>query len=131
SAYSLSKGGESDVIDAGQGQYFVLRLTDIRPAALPTLAEVREPLAAQWIQRENAKRLSAKTEELAGRVRGGQDIAAVAASAGATLVTRTSVQQNPQAQSDSGQSAKVVLLGTSSGHVCTCSVSPTLPVSAR
>ena len=30
-AYSLSKGGESDVIDAGQGQYFVLRLDDITP----------------------------------------------------------------------------------------------------
>ena len=30
-AYTLSKGGESDVIDAGQGQYFVVRVDDITP----------------------------------------------------------------------------------------------------
>src|SRR5690606_38825621 len=34
-AYALSKGGESDVIDAGQGQYFVLRLDEVQAAALP------------------------------------------------------------------------------------------------
>ena len=88
-AYALTKGGESDVIDAGQGQYFVLRLDDIQPAALPTLAEIREPLAQHGSLRENARRLTAKAEELAARVRGGEDIAAVAASAGATLATRT------------------------------------------
>jgi peptidyl-prolyl cis-trans isomerase D len=130
-AYSLSKGGESDVIDAGQGQYFVLRLTDIRPAALPDLAEIREPLAAQWIQRENTKRLAAKADELAGRVRGGQDIAAVAASAGATLVTRTSVQQNPQAQSEIGQGVMDGLFGQSRGQVFSGPASQTSHVIGR
>lgn len=116
-AYSLSKGGESDVIDAGQGQYFVLRLDDIRAAALPSLADVREPLAQQWILRENAKRLAAKAEELAGRVRSGQDIAAVAASAGGTIVTRASVQQNPQSQSELGQGVLAGLFGQGKGQV--------------
>jgi peptidyl-prolyl cis-trans isomerase D len=131
SAYSLSKGGESDVIDAGQGQYFVLRLNDIRPAALPTLAEVRAPLAEQWVLRENAKRLAAKAEELASRVRSGQDIAAVAASAGGTLVTRTSVQQNPQAQTEIGQGVLQGLFGQGKGQVFSGPASQTAYVVGR
>lgn len=116
-AWTLSKGGESDVIDAGQGQYFVLRLDNIEPAAMPTLAEVRAPLAQEWTRRENARRLSAKAEELAARVRGGQDIAAVASSAGATLVTRTTVQQTPAAQTEIGQGVMRGLFGQGRGQV--------------
>lgn len=116
-AWTLSKGGESDVIDAGQGQYFVLRLDDIKPAALPTLAEVRGPLTQAWTQRESARRLSAKADELAGRVRSGQDIAAVAASAGATLVTRTSTQQNQQTQTELGEGVLQGLFGQGKGQV--------------
>lgn len=114
---SLSKGGESDVIDAGQGQYFAVRLEDITPAALPTLAEVREPLAQQWVLRENAKRLAAKAEELAGRVRGGEDIGAVAASAGATLITREGVQRSQETVNELGQGALQGLFGQARGQV--------------
>lgn len=131
STYSLSKGGESDVIDAGQGQYFVLRLDDIRPAALPALADIREPLAQQWTLRENAKRLAAKTEELAGRVRSGQDIAAVAASAGAAVITRTSIQQNPQAQTEIGQGVMEGLFGQGKGQVFSGPASETAYVVGR
>ncbi|MGV3577356.1 peptidyl-prolyl cis-trans isomerase [Brevundimonas sp.] len=118
-AYALSEGAESDVIDAGQGQYFVLRLDDIQPAALPALADVREPLAQQWTQRENARRLSNKAEELAARVRGGEDIAAVARSAGVELTTRAGVQQNAEAQSSIGEGVLGGLFGQGRGQVFT------------
>ncbi len=118
-AYTLTKGGESDVIDAGQGQYFVLRLDDIQPAALPSLADVREPLAQQWVMRENARRLTNKAEELAARVRGGEDIAAVAASAGATLTTRSGVQQNAEAQASLGDGVLGGLFGQGRGQIFT------------
>lgn len=118
-AYSLSEGGESEVIDAGQGQYFAIRLDDVRPAALPALAEIREPLAARWLQRENARRLSARGEALAARIRGGEDIAAVARSAGATLVAQTSVQQNQAAQQSLGEGVFRGLFGQGRGQVFT------------
>ena len=102
-AYALSKGGESDVIDAGQGQYFVIRVDDVRPAQLPALADIREPLAAQWVARENARLLAAKADELARRIRGGQDIAAVAASVGATVTSRTGVEQIGAVEAQLGQ----------------------------
>ncbi|MFY7850391.1 MAG: peptidyl-prolyl cis-trans isomerase, partial [Brevundimonas sp.] len=75
-AYALAAGAESEVVDAGEGQYFVVRLDEITPAALPALAEIREPLTQSWIQRENARRLSAFADRLATRVRSGEDIAA-------------------------------------------------------
>ena len=118
-AYTLTKGGESDVIDAGQGQYFVLRLDEVTPAALPALADIREPLAQQWTQRENARRLTNKAEELAARVRGGEDIAAVATSAGATLNVRTNVQQNAEAQAALGDGVLGGLFGQGRGQVFT------------
>ena len=115
--YALTKGAESDVIDAGQGQYFALRLDEITPAALPTLADVRAPLAQEWTNRENARLLAAKAEQLAGQVRGGQDIAAVATAAGATLTNRTGVGQNPQVQQELGQGLVQGLFGQGKDQV--------------
>ena len=130
-AYTLTKGAESDVIDAGQGQYFVLRLDDIQPAALPSLADIREPLAQQWTLRENARRLTNKAEELAARVRGGEDIAAVARSAGAELTTRTGVQQNAESQGSLGDGVLGGLFGQGRGQVFTGPASETAFVVGR
>ena len=116
-AWSLTKGGESDVIDAGQGQYFAVRVNDIRPSALPTLAEVRAPLAAQWTQREISRRLAAKAEELASRVRQGQDIAAVARSVNAPLTVRTGVVRDQATQESLGQGVLQGLFGQAKGQV--------------
>lgn len=102
-AWSLSKGGESEMIDAGQGQYFVLRVDEVRPAAMPALADIRGPLAQQWTLRENNRRLASKAEELAGRIRAGEDIAVVARSVNATVTTRTGIQQNQSTQDEVGQ----------------------------
>lgn len=131
SAYALSKGGESDVIDAGDGQYFAVRLDDIRPAALPSLEEVRAPLGQQWTMRENARRLSAKAEELAGRVRTGEDIAKVAAEAGAQLTVRTGVQQSRAAQTEVGEGVLRGLFGQSKGQVFSDAQSQTAFVVGR
>ena len=119
SAYALSKGGESDIIDAGEGQYFAVRVDDIRPTSLPTLAEVRAPLAQQWTLRENARRLSAKAEELAQRVRSGEDIAKVAASVSAQLTTRAGVQQSQASQTELGEGVLRGLFGQGKGQVFT------------
>jgi len=99
--WTLGKGAESEVVDMGRGQYFVIRVDDIRPAALPPLAEIREPLARQWVLRENVRLLNTRASALAARVRGGEDLAAVAASVGARLQTgsglnRQSAEQNGQ-----------------------------------
>ncbi len=119
------------MIDAGQGQYFVLRLDDIQPAALPSLADIRAPLAQQWVARENARRLTNKAEELAARVRAGEDIAVVARSAGAELTTRTAVQQNAESQASLGDGVLGGLFGQGRGQVFTGPASETAFVVGR
>ncbi|HEY1224112.1 MAG TPA: peptidylprolyl isomerase [Brevundimonas sp.] len=124
-AWGLGKGGESEIIDAGQGQYFVLRVDDVRPAAMPALADVRAPLAQQWVLRENNRLLSAKAEELAGRVRAGEDIAAVARSVNATLTTRTGMQQNQTTQDAVGQGVLRAVYSQNRGQSFSAPVSQT------
>ncbi len=116
-AWRMPEGGVSDVIDAGQGQYFVLRLDSIRPAAMPALDDVREILVREWTARENSRLLSAKAEELAARVRAGEDIAEVARSVGATLITRENTLQDQETQEAIGGGVLQGLFGQSKGQV--------------
>jgi peptidyl-prolyl cis-trans isomerase D len=118
-AFSLPANGESEVVDAGQGQYFALRVDRIQPAALPPLADVRAPLAQAWTQRENDRRLAALADRLAGRIRGGEDIAAVAASVGASLTDRDRVQATQETQAELGAGVLRGLFGQPEGQVFT------------
>jgi peptidyl-prolyl cis-trans isomerase D len=82
-AFGLPAGGESEVQDAGGGEYYAVRVEKIIPKALPPLAEVKGQLTKVWMGREVAKRLTAKAEELIARVKKGETMDAVAGSVGA------------------------------------------------
>jgi peptidyl-prolyl cis-trans isomerase D len=86
-AFELPAGGESDLIDAGQNEFFALRVDRVIPASVPPLAEIRTPLAQAWTLRETVNRARARADALAGQSRGAnaRPIEAVAASAGATV----------------------------------------------
>lgn len=111
-AYALTKGGESDVITAGEGEYIALRVDDVREAALPKLDELRPMLTQNWIARENSRLLNQKADELAGRLRAGEDITAVAASVNATVMVRTNVTRDAAAQQAHGAAALTGLFST-------------------
>lgn len=99
-AYGLPAGGESEVVEAGNGEYFAVRVEKVIPPAMPPLAAIKPQLAQAWMMREVGKAMQAKAETLAARVRKGETLEAVAASTGAKLtrvpgVDRQSGQQNP------------------------------------
>ncbi|WP_374659357.1 SurA N-terminal domain-containing protein [Phenylobacterium sp.] len=98
-AFGLPAGGESDIQDAGEGQYFAVRVEKIIPAALPPLAEIKPELARFWTMRETVKRMQAKADELAARVKKGESLETVAASAGAKVVNVTGLDRQNAAQS--------------------------------
>lgn len=81
-AFSLPAGGEGDLTDAGEGESFAVKVERVVPPAMPPLAEVRTELARVWSARETARRMEARANELAERVRKGESLEAVAASAG-------------------------------------------------
>jgi peptidyl-prolyl cis-trans isomerase D len=84
-AWSLPQGGESEIEDAGNGEYFAVRVDKVIPAAMPSLAEVRAPLAQAWKQRELARAMQTKADALAARIRKGESLQAVAQSAGVAV----------------------------------------------
>ena len=112
--WNLGQGAESEVVDMGQGQYFVVRVDEVLPSALPPLAGIREPLARQWTLRENAALLNTRASALAARVRGGEDLAAVAASVGAAVQTGSGI--NRQAVDQYGQGVIAGLFGSARGE---------------
>lgn len=115
-AFSLTKGGESEVIDAGQSQYFVVRLDDVMAAHLPALNDIRDMLTRAWVGRENQRLLTEKAESLAGRLRAGEDIEVVARSVGATLRSTGPVQRTNQARLEQlGQGVVSGLFGNRRG----------------
>lgn len=98
--WKLGVRGESETLPIGEGEYVVVRVDAIIPPALPSLdnAQFRSGLTANWIARENARLLTTRANALAARVRGGEDIAAVARSAGATLETGAGISAQDQSR---------------------------------
>ncbi|RZJ79961.1 MAG: peptidyl-prolyl cis-trans isomerase, partial [Brevundimonas sp.] len=97
-AYSLPAGGESELQDAGDGEYFAIRVERIIPSALPPLAEIKPDLTRVWMMTEMLKRLQTKADEYAARLRKGESLATVAASAGSKVVNVAGIDRQNAAQ---------------------------------
>lgn len=99
-AFETPAGGESDLIDAGQNEFFALRVDRVTPAAVPPLAEVRAPLTQAWTLRQTVDRARTRAEALAAQARGAkaQPVEALARSAGATVSTALGVRRNAGGQ---------------------------------
>jgi peptidyl-prolyl cis-trans isomerase D len=81
-AFSLPAGGESEIIDLGDGAYFAVKVEKVVPAHVPPLAEIRDRLTQEYVRREVVRALEAKAAQLSARIQKGETIDAVAASAG-------------------------------------------------
>jgi peptidyl-prolyl cis-trans isomerase D len=104
-AWSLPAGGESEVEDAGNGEYFAVRVDKIIPPAMPPLAEVKPKLIQVWMQRELAKAMEARATSFADRIKKGESLEAVAKAAGASVtqapgIDRRTAGQNPMLSQD-------------------------------
>ena len=98
-AFKLAAGGQTGVETDARGEYFVVRVDNILPPAVRSLAELKPQLIQYYMGTEISKRLSAKADELTARIRKGETLEAVAASVSAkvqhaTGITRDSLQQN-------------------------------------
>lgn len=117
SMWSLTKGRANEPAALGDGDYFVVRVDDVTPAAMPALEDVRERLTAAWIGRENIRLLSARSDAVAARLRAGEDIAAVAASVGATVSRGAGLKQDQETVTRLGQGVMAGLFSGPAGTV--------------
>ncbi|HEY0599821.1 peptidylprolyl isomerase [Brevundimonas sp.] len=114
--WKLTEGRASEPTGLGEGEYFVVRVDDVIPAAMPSLDSVRERVTSEWLARENVRLLSARSDALMARLRRGEDIAAVAASVGATVTTRTGLKQDPAAVEQVGEAVIGALFNAGRGQ---------------
>ncbi|MBP7704396.1 MAG: SurA N-terminal domain-containing protein [Caulobacter sp.] len=91
------QGVESEILSDGEGEYFIVRVDTVVPPALRSLEEVRQPLTVELMRRKIADAQQAKADELAARIRKGESLDAVAASAG-LKVERIAALSQPTAQ---------------------------------
>lgn len=119
-AFALASGAESEIQEAGEGEYFAVRVDRVIPASLPPLAEVRPQLTQAWLMRELVKRMQTRADELAERVRKGESMEAVAASAGSRVVRSVSLDRS-NAGSNQTLSREILIaaFGAKSGEVFT------------
>jgi peptidyl-prolyl cis-trans isomerase D len=117
-AFALAPGAESDMEDESSGEYFAVRIDKVTPPALPTLAEIKEPLTRYFISKALAQAMQAKADSLTQAIRKGQTLDAAAASVGATVshapnVSRAAMSQNRALSPQLGNS----LFGAKQGDV--------------
>jgi peptidyl-prolyl cis-trans isomerase D len=70
----------------------------VLPPAMPPLAEIKPQLVRVFTMREIAKRMQARADELAARVKKGETLEAVAASAGASITRVPGLSRQNAAQ---------------------------------
>ncbi len=97
-AFNLPAGGESEVEEAGGGEFFAVRVEKILPPSMPPMAEIRPQLTRVWMMRETAKRMQARAAELAARVTKGESLDAVAASLGVPVTRVPGISRQNAAQ---------------------------------
>jgi len=91
-AFAQNAGEDSDLQDAGQGEYFALRVDRVLPPALPALAEARPALAKAYLTQTYLAALKARADSLMAQIRKGVGIEQVAASVGAKVVRQQGMQ---------------------------------------
>lgn len=115
--WKLGEGRANEPVSLGEGQYFVVRVDEVTPAAMPSLDSVREMVTQAWIASENVRLLSARADALADRLRAGEDIAAVAASVGAAVVPGTGLKQEQETMERLGRGVMTGVFNGQAGQV--------------
>lgn len=92
--YDLQPGSTSDVQEAGQGQYFVVNLKTVKPAAAPPIESVKPQLIGAWRAQKAAAAIEEKAEALAERLGKGESLTTLAAEAGSPLQIEKGVDRS-------------------------------------
>ena len=88
-AFGLSEGQTSRLVEIGDDSYLAVRVDHITPAALPPLAEIRAAVSDAWTQAQRDGAAKKRADEFVAQLKSGAEIAKLAADAHAPLKTST------------------------------------------
>lgn len=116
-AFEQAQGGESDIQEAGPGEYFAVRVDRIVPPAMPPMDLVRPQVVRNLTLRKTADLMRVRAESLLARVKKGESIDAVATSSGATVVRVSNISRaGLQAHEGLGRELLGAALGSKKGE---------------
>jgi peptidyl-prolyl cis-trans isomerase D len=116
--FSLPAGGESDLTDAGGGEYFAVRVERIIPPSLPPLAEVRAQLLQVYVGRKQLERMTQRANALVERAKKGESLSSIAASIGGKVGTLAGLNRLQASQNQSlGQDLPGKVFSAKTGDV--------------
>ncbi len=98
--YDLQPGATSEVEEMGNGQYYVIKLEAVKPAAAPPLEAVRAQLIGGWQQQKLAAAVSDKAQDIMDHLNKGGSFADFAASTNSKVETLKGIDR-------SGRSAQI------------------------
>jgi peptidyl-prolyl cis-trans isomerase D len=96
-AFSTNAGEDTDIEDAGPGEYFALHVDKVLPPALPPLDQAKPQLVQAYQADQLRTAFRARADQLEGEIRGGKPIDQVAQSVG-SHVTKVDGMQLIKAQ---------------------------------
>lgn len=84
-AFEATQGQDSEILQDGEGEYFIVRVDRVVPPALPPMEQLRPFVMRTLMVQKVQDAVRARAAALEARVRKGESIEAVAASSGATV----------------------------------------------
>lgn len=122
-AFEGQQGRDSEILQDGEGEYFIVRVDRIVPPALPPMEQLR-PFAVRTLTIQKIQEaVRARASALEARVRKGESFAAVAASAGAEVRTVPGLSRmTAQQHAALGRDFVGVSFGAKKGDVYTAGV---------
>ena len=92
-AFDQPKGGESEVEDMGNGEYFALKVDDIAPSQTPALDLIKPQLIQAFKASKMQASLETKANEVVDRLKKGERMEAIAAEYKAQMVPIGEIDQ--------------------------------------
>ncbi len=89
--YDLQVNQSSDVDELGGGQYFAVKVTNIKPAGPPSLEELKPKLAQAWTMEKIASEVEAAANQAQSELESGKTFAQVAADTHAQIQVMTGI----------------------------------------
>lgn len=79
-AFDQPKGGESEVQELGNGEYFAVRVNEIVPSEVPALDQVKPQMVQAYAQQKMMEAIRMKADSITERLRKGENFNTVAQS---------------------------------------------------
>lgn len=119
--FKQNSGEVGNVFELSNGDYAVLRVDEVRQAAVPPLAEIKDTVIADWKKSNQRELAEEAARKLANDWRSGDNITAAAQKIGASLTTRADITRDVGDKSQKQLSAleRAVLRGGAAGEVIT------------